>query len=340
MSELANLSSPPQSHSYRYSAPRARHQLEGLIRRQGHPPSPASLSCLRDLTATSSAYNPPSRPSRPCSPISATVDAFETLSISRSGAQPIPIPKRLPPPYDDDLPVTPLTGRFDKGDYFPYSDRPSAGKGHLNPVRNKHSRRSRAFSRSPVPSTMRTDSPTYYRSIVPASMSPTGRPVSPQPSRTRTQSSSKSVPTFHLESLPRFHPAVYQSTNASPSHSARPPSPRQVRQHTYRPATSPREMLWQYRDLVDSVTLPRTPPGPLSPSPSAPRLDPLRSPGPVTPLALEESSGYLVTGALSSSDYSSRDKAHAQPPPDLVERLIAREQERARQKGRKTGKGR
>ena len=83
--------------------------------------------------------------------------------------------------------------------------------------------------------------------------------------------------------------------------------------------------------------IPRTPPGPLSPGPSAPRLDPLRSPGPVTPLVLEESGGYLGSGAGNSSEQSSRDtQQSAGPNPDLVDRLIARENERARQNAKRT----
>lgn len=87
----------------------------------------------------------------------------------------------------------------------------------------------------------------------------------------------------------------------------------------------------QYREFLESNHQ----------SPSAPRLDPLRSPGPVTPLALE-SGDYLAAGALGTSDRASRDTANQQsgPPPELVERLIARENEKARQKARMPSKGR
>ncbi|GAB1213064.1 hypothetical protein ATERTT37_002213 [Aspergillus terreus] len=92
--------------------------------------------------------------------------------------------------------------------------------------------------------------------------------------------------------------------------------------------------MWHYRDLMEGVTLPKAPSRPLSPGPSAPRLDPLRSPGPVTPLTLEEASGYLVTGASQSGDQQSG------PAPDLIERLIARENERLRQQAKKITKTR
>lgn len=96
----------------------------------------------------------------------------------------------------------------------------------------------------------------------------------------------------------------------------------------------------QYRDLVDSAMVSRTPPGPLSPSPSAPRLDPLRSPGPVTPLALEEGSSYLASGGGNLSEQSARDKQQSGPSQDLLELLIARENERARQMAKVSAKGR
>lgn len=178
---------------------------------------------------------------------------------------------------------------------------------------------------------MRSDGSNFYS----PTMSQSKQPVSSQVSRPRPQNSAKSPPSFHLGSLPRFHPAVYQSQHSSHSTTSQPPSPLQSRQHTYRPSSSSRDALRQYRELVESVTLARTPPGPLSPSPSAPRLDPLRSPGPVTPLTLEESSGYLTAGVVNASEQAVYDNQHHGPSPDLlVEKLITRESERARPNSR------
>ncbi|OOF92805.1 hypothetical protein ASPCADRAFT_133199 [Aspergillus carbonarius ITEM 5010] len=181
---------------------------------------------------------------------------------------------------------------------------------------------------------MRSDSSTFYPPAVSPSMASTGRPVSPQPSRSRAQNTPKSMPAFHLGSLPRFHPAVYQSSG---SPQAQPSSPHQSRQHGYRTSSGSRDTMWQYRELMEGSALPKAPSRPLSPSPSAPRLDPLRSPGPVTPLALEEAGGYLASGTSTSSGFSSRD--HPGAAPDLVDRLIARENERNRQKPMKPLKG-
>ncbi|THC88770.1 hypothetical protein EYZ11_011783 [Aspergillus tanneri] len=297
--------------------------LYSLIARHGHP-TRVSLSSLEELTATCSTYNPPSPSSS--SPVSETADSLDALTLSRTVSRPIPIPKPSHHVLDNDLPVTPLTGRFDKGYYFAHRDQSP------DRFRDRHNRR-RTSRRSPRSSStrMRSDSSTFYSPVMSPSMSPSGR-SSPQPTRARPQNTSKSAPTFHLGNLPRFHPAVYQPSTSSQN------LPGQ--QHIYRTSSS-RDPVWQYRELVEGPTISKAPSRPLSPSPSAPRLDPLRSPGPVTPLALEDANSYLMSGAPASSDImASRDHKHSDPTPDVVERLIARENERTRQKAKKNTKSR
>ncbi|PWY75113.1 hypothetical protein BO70DRAFT_259649, partial [Aspergillus heteromorphus CBS 117.55] len=314
------------SPSYQPSSFCARDQLESLIARHGHP-TRVSLSSLQELTATSSAYNPPSPPS----PLSDSTDSLETLTPSRpTSSRPIPIPKPSHISPDRDLPVTPLTGRFDKGYYFAHRDQTL--EKHRDKDRPTHRQGARHGHRPHLSSRMRSDSSTFYPPVASPSMSPAGRPASPQPTRARPQNNKPT--TFQLGSLPRFHPAVYQSGGSSPS---QPSSPRQSRQIGFRPSSS-RDNAWQYRELVEGTTLSKTPSGTLSPSPSAPRLDPLLSPGPVTPLMLEEAGGYLASGTSNSSDFS-RDLSHSGPAPDLVDCLIARETERTRQTTRKGLKG-
>lgn len=58
--------------------------------------------------------------------------------------------------------------------------------------------------------------------------------------------------------------------------------------------------------------------------PASPKLAPLGSPGPVTPLELEREEGYLVAGARSAGNHEGGS------PDELVERLI-REEARRRQ---------
>ncbi|KAJ5132379.1 hypothetical protein N7448_006537 [Penicillium atrosanguineum] len=289
--------------------------LRHLILKHGYP-TPVSLSSLRDLTATSSSYNPPSPPRR-SRPSDRSPDAFDSLSLSST--RPIPIPKRSGSIYDEDLPVTPLTGRFDKASYFDDWERASLS------AKSRHLASSRT-DRSTRYSSMRSDNSPFYSPVSSPIMSP-HRPSSPQPSRSRTQNSTKSVPGFTLGSLPRFHPAVYQSSPTSHVVTAQPSSPRQSRQPNYRTSSSSRDFKYQYREFLEAS----------HDSPSAPRLDPLRSPGPVTPLALE-TGDYFAAGSFSTADRSSRDTAgqHAGPPADLVDKVIAREKEKAR----KSAKGR
>ncbi|KKZ65720.1 hypothetical protein EMCG_08478 [[Emmonsia] crescens] len=180
-------------------------------------------------------------------------------------------------------------------------------------------------------------------------MSPSLRPNSPPPSRSRTRMPPKQKHSIQLANLPRFHPAVYQSVSNVPHHQT-PSSPLQQRPaQPYRIPSGSRDALRQYRDLVAGVAL--TPRGSSASSstsgsikPSKPRLDPLGSPGPVTPLALEEEDedggegGYFVAGAASGSplpDSSSRNHdVGAVSPRELVERLIQREAERLGSQGR------
>jgi len=320
---------------------RPRDHLESLFIKHGYP-TPVSLSSLRDLTATSSAYNPPS-PSPPPSPrphhtrlrprrrychrphysarrsgSDPPIDAFDSLSLSSSSTRPIPIPNRRGSIYADDLPVTPLTGRFDKDSYFEDWERASisAKSRHYSPPQSS-THRPRGYSR------MRSDHSPFISPVGSPVMSPR-RPSSPQPSRSHPQNSAKSMPGFHLGNLPRFHPSVYQSSPSGHNITGQPPSPRQSRhQPNYRPSSSSRDMKWQYRDLLEAS----------HESPEAPRLDPLRSPGPVTPLALE-ANDYLAAGSSTADHRVPRESGKQQsgPSPDLIDKLIARENEKARKR--------
>ncbi|KAI9850504.1 MAG: hypothetical protein M1838_005568 [Thelocarpon superellum] len=87
-----------------------------------------------------------------------------------------------------------------------------------------------------------------------------------------------------LTSLPRYHPAVYQSPSSSGSgagaiQSQLLPSDAATRLHQYQ------------RDLANNAVAARTSMG--GHRPDSPQLAPLGSPGPVTPLLLEEKDGYL-----------------------------------------------
>ena len=319
------------------------------------------MSSLRDLTATSSTYNPPSSsssspsvcssPTRSTSPTTATADSLDSLNLSSSSSRPIPIPK---PVSTADLPVTPLTGRFEKGYYFapqqidqspPEERKQSSHKNldlhgrhrrshrhrHHHHHHHHHHNHSHNFNHNHRSTPrMRSDNSNFYSPVMSSAMPSSGRPASPQSSRSRAQNTTKSVPSFHLSNLPRFHPAAYPSTNSQTTIGQQQQQSQpsmQSRHPTYRQSSgsSSRDGVWQ---LMESVTSSRVPSGQYSPSPSAPRLDPLMSPGPVTPLVLEEGNNYLTSGA-SGADPFSRDPSNSGSASDKV---IAREGDRAWQK--------
>ncbi|OAL69224.1 hypothetical protein A7D00_6686 [Trichophyton violaceum] len=184
--------------------------------------------------------------------------------------------------------------------------------------------------------------------------------ASPSSSRAR-HAASLSTPSFRLENLPRFHPAVYQSTTtgsstasaaafdfdgtATSSHmySHYPHHPQ-----TYRPSSasavisspaassstassSSRDALRQYRELVAGMALSSRASAQSSTfsKPSKPRLEPLGSPGPVTPLALEEEGeGYLSAGAMDILAVDGQGHAGIRERTELLDQLIMREQDR------------
>lgn len=143
-------------------------------------------------------------------------------------------------------------------------------------------------------------------------MAPSGSPLSPRmeplaiPSQARrrppphARQSSTGSSSLRLPSLPRFHPANFPSQHSSSANTPDaggagspqpPPSPR-TQQNQYFDAQ--RQLYLSQRELVASASRgPRTAPGP---KPTSPRLIPMGSPGPVTPLELEGQDGYLTAG--------------------------------------------
>lgn len=184
--------------------------------------------------------------------------------------------------------------------------------------------------------------------------------ASPSASRARP-AASLSTPSFRLENLPRFHPAVYQSTAGGSSAAssatfdldsvAGPAAPSHIysRPQTYRPSSasavvsspsassstsgaSSRDALRQYRDLVAGMALSARASSQSSTfsKPSKPRLEPLGSPGPVTPLALEEEGeeGYLSAGAMDVLAADGQGHAGIRERTELLDQLVMREQDR------------
>ncbi|EKG20813.1 hypothetical protein MPH_01874 [Macrophomina phaseolina MS6] len=139
-----------------------------------------------------------------------------------------------------------------------------------------------------------------------------------------------------LPSLPRFHPANFPSPNSStantpntnPNSPQPPPSPRS-QQKQYSEAQ--RQLYIYQRELLANATRNMA----TGTKPVSPRLNPLGSPGPVTPLELEGQQGdYLTAGARSSGTLSDSRS-------DLVEKLLQEEAKRVGQMspGRPTSVG-
>ncbi|EME87667.1 uncharacterized protein MYCFIDRAFT_209576 [Pseudocercospora fijiensis CIRAD86] len=121
--------------------------------------------------------------------------------------------------------------------------------------------------------------------------------------------------------LPSFHPANYPSSkNSTPdgnSHASSPHAPISPRTHQSMYSDAQKQLYFNQREML-SATLKAPSPG----KPDSPRLVPLGSPGPVTPLELERGEGYIIAGARSNR--ASNDT----PNEELVEKLIRAEVQR------------
>lgn len=254
---------------------------------------------------------------------------------------PIPIPPRKPNPAALYTPSTPLTARVRAGHQFPCDYPPTPQLGiSLSPQYSRHSRLARTVDYSDddaiSPSSsagstaslagMQRDrpssplSPSIGLSLSP--LSPTRHPANPSQLRPAARPTLK----LKLKSLPRFHPANYESSSSSTDTTPRPSRPGTAQPH-FRQVSDAQKKLQQYqRDVVANATraasLAISPTTPVNPAPA--RLNPLGSPGPVTPLALESGGDYLLAGGLGSPD-AQIDRGRA-----LVQRLVEKENERQR----------
>nr|POE48993.1 hypothetical protein CFP56_32145 [Quercus suber] len=142
----------------------------------------------------------------------------------------------------------------------------------------------------------------------------------------RTGVSQRRLPNgpMRLPSLPRFHPANYPSAQSSAQvtpdgagHS--PTTPLSPRSHQHMYSEAQRQLFMHQREMVSTANRDHFShqPG----KPAGPRLAPMGSPGPVTPLELEGEESYLVAGARSTAKQTSSTD-------DLVDKLIRDEVKR------------
>ena len=263
--------------------------------------------------------------------------AAHTFISGENRSAPIDIPICETP-----KPIAPLTGREHSfGCFFPHSPGSHSSSGNrtsktLTPsldVQYKIPQPEREqFVLSPISRrSMKVDRGLTSSPYTPSSpLSPT-IPVQPAPATRQPQvrPSSSSKPgrrppaALAIPSLPAFHPANFESRKSSPrtsrlggySHGRQVyDAYKQVQQHQDDFVNSARNA---FRNAGNA---------PL-PQPSSPRLNPLGSPGPITPLTLEEQSDYFVTGPRKGPTSASKGYNERR---EIVERMIGLEKERIR----------
>jgi hypothetical protein len=164
--------------------------------------------------------------------------------------------------------------------------------------------------------------PAHFDTLQPPTSHPRSGPGRPVGNSGRKANNTS----LKLPQLPRFHPAnfpsAHSSTHATPDspspHAAPPVSPRAHQ----RMLSDAQKQLYAYQREMVSVARANSPSG--AGKPVSPRLAPLGSPGPVTPLELEGEEGYLLAGARSAGQEGAS-------PDEIVERLIREEARRRSQ---------
>lgn len=277
-------------------------------------------------------------------PLATTIEEPHDRDPKIPSSSPIPIPIRQKSP----APTTPLTAREPKGGHFPFV-LISSPERRSNPTNSVNCLKYCAFEPAAAATSSRFCYTTTHRqSLVPrtatktskmqrsshhnSSSPPPAGPLSPlQPMTHKSHSPRRAGRNLQLTSLPRFHPANYQSSEA---HSIQ-PSRNSRSSASQRHLSDAQQKLHQYqRDLVTSAT--KTSRSLVSQSvtrkPSSLRLHPLGSPGPVTPMTLEGQGDYLAAGSTDSPR-----QLQPSEETDLVDRFIREESDRIHHPGIHSG---
>ncbi|KAL8873116.1 MAG: hypothetical protein Q9174_001363 [Haloplaca sp. 1 TL-2023] len=303
--------------------------------------TPGSLLDRRSKTGNSQLQAPLSVPKLPVGldVQTSSAPAQPSTFLDERRSAPIAIPIRKAP--QSSHPVTPLTGR--ERSFFPHvlkdKHTPPREKSDKDFTPSPDSQSQAASSQSeqeqfaPSPinrRNMRTDrsSPMYTPS---SPLSPT-IPHHPTPSfgqhKARTLSGSQhgsrqSTP-LAIPSLPPYHPANYESRQSSPR---LPPSNNST--HARQVSELQKNMQRHQRALLINATRAAATPTTSKPPahrPSSPRLNPMTSPGPITPLMLEGQTDYFLGGPKTSAASGSK----AGDRREMVDNLIDVERERIR----------
>lgn len=208
---------------------------------------------------------------------------------------------------------------------------PSRG---LSPVRSSLSARPSAKMPSPRTSpALRPTSPLSPRYESPRFDSLNTLQSSPRSTHSRAGNNTRIAHTnsLKLPSLPRFHPANFPSGHSSyqstPDGNASPQPPVSPRAHHRMYSDAQKQLLMYQRGSI-AVARASSPGG--EGKPVSPRLAPLGSPGPVTPLELERDGGYLMAGAHQGGKVDGS-------ADELVDRMIREESRRTSRSGQANG---
>ncbi|KAF2725850.1 hypothetical protein K431DRAFT_214630 [Polychaeton citri CBS 116435] len=132
------------------------------------------------------------------------------------------------------------------------------------------------------------------------------QPPSPRNMHSRAGNGQRRANTnsLKLPSLPRFHPANYPSAHSSlqvtpDSGFSSPQPPMSPRTHQRMYSDAQKQLYFLQRESIVAAARSASPV--MMEKPDSPRLAPMGSPGPVTPLELETEAGYLVAGVHSAT---------------------------------------
>ena len=200
---------------------------------------------------------------------------------------------------------------------------PSRG---LSPVRSPLSATPSAKMPSPRTSpALRPQSPLSPRYEAPSRFEPL-RPPSPRRismnSRGGNSQRRANTSALKLPSLPRFHPSNFPSAHSSAqttpeSGQGSPPPPTSPRTHQRIISDAQKHLLAYQRDMISAAARSSTPIQ--LEGPESPRLLPIGSPGPVTPLQLESEDGGYLTAGVRNAEYNGTTSD------ELVEKLMQEE---------------
>lgn len=265
--------------------------------------------------------------------------------LKHTHSAPIPIPTR---PKSLSRPSTPLTARAEEGNYFPSNYYITPQKSHFpRSVRGGHPFQNESPTKvvQNSPPVAQLYSPARSSNMHSSQESPMYTPTSPLspimhaspvPSAHHARANARRAPpaaNLRLSSLPRFHPANFSSKDSPSFSSPRTSSRPSHSQYPHRPYSEAQVKLQQYqRELVANATRSSRAVSSFSDGvkPSPPRLHPLGSPGPVTPMMLEGHGDYLIAGAGGSNGQISS----VRDGREMVEQMIKQENERRKFPGR------